>query len=246
MTAVGGVARVPTAVPAMYRVEIGDSLVPPVPRPGEGVEWRVWHGDWWGQCRSSEVPGPYEVDTPASWRSDVMRPLIADGWKVVVVMRDGRNLIESIRRFRGGIEEQRQESDPHDYFTYLCKAFRNKARVILDARLRYQESFSIVKMEHLLVRPREALGGLEQFLGVKFEWDVVSHNIEFARTNISGPDGGDERHSSFSDNSFLDRSMGWSQEEAAEFDRIAGLEQRELGYPAAGEKFPLELCLAGC
>ena len=39
----------------------------------EDVEFRAWHtnvGDWWGYAKSADVPGPYDLKTPATYSSE--------------------------------------------------------------------------------------------------------------------------------------------------------------------------------
>ena len=194
----------------------------------KNIDWRIYHGDWWGQCNSSKIPGPYEDKSVMSWSIDSLSPIIKKSWKVLAIVRDGRNWIESTRKFKGGIEEKRQKSDPLDYFKYLCRAFRNRARIIVDCQRFWPSCYKIFKMENLVLDPENSLKEIEKFLQVEFDWETLTKNIASCKKEMRGP--GKHPHSSFEDKNYFNRYKNWTKEETDFFCREGGIEQRLLGY----------------
>ena len=193
--------------------------------PFEFFSWHVHIGDWWGVARSDEVPEPYEVVTPVRFGPDELRALPGDDWKVVYIVRDGRNQIESLRNIPGGIEQDRHREDPRDYFEVLCKAFRNRARLAVDAYDQL-DNFMIFRFEDLVADPVLWMRGVYDFVGLPLDEGFVQRAFDLTVSSKAA-----KRHSSFqSRTGFNERWHSWTDWEKETFYRIAGRELDELGY----------------
>jgi len=186
-------------------------------------------GNWWGQLPSREIPLPLESPSPMKWGLSELRPFFYEGWKFVNILRDGRNLIESTRFHRGGVEEELNKQDPGDYFKQLCMAFRNKARVALQTQLLLgRDVYRILKFEDMMEEPLKFMNDLYKFL-----YDLPADNVILKKkiAQIRAPK---NNHSSFLGQTKIEdmkqRHMSWTEQEREMFREIAGKEQEELGY----------------
>jgi len=184
-------------------------------------------GDWWGSLESRFVPGPYAGNSQNRFGPAEVRPYIDDGWKIVQLLRDGRNQIESFRKLKGGVEQKLVEADANDYFLRLCMSYRNKARVALDCVKEYPGLYSIYKFEDLVKEPDVVLASIFGRVGYDIDRPAIMAKFEKSQKIIKAG-----RHTSFpKDTSFNKRSLSWTPEEKAAFVRIARNEHTGLGYP---------------
>lgn len=193
--------------------------------PFEFFSWHVHIGDWWGHSTSATVPDPYEVVTPVRFGPDELKALPGNNWRFVYIVRDGRNQIESLRNIPGGIEQERHREDPKDYFEVLCKAFRNRARLAVDAEAQLP-NFRIFKFEAMVANPLLWMQNVYDFIGLPLDRDFVQRAFDLTVSS-----GAAKKHSSFqSRTGFNERWHAWTDWERGTFDRIAGQELLELGY----------------
>jgi hypothetical protein len=180
-------------------------------------------GNWWGEKRSADVPLPYQDPSPMKWSYQEVLPLNVD--QHILLIRDGRNQIESTRRLKGGIEEKHQATDPEDYFVSLCKGFRNRARLALDCSYMIP-NYKVFKFEDLLADPIGTMSSILDCCGLQMNETFVSvlwDELEKRRVCKS--------HSSFDNNKKMNhRWEGWTDKEKRIFQEIAGKELIELGY----------------
>jgi hypothetical protein len=187
--------------------------------------WHTQIGDWWGQCKSKEVPAPYEVNTPVRYGPDEIRSLPGNDWKVIYLVRDGRNQIASLINIFGGIEEQRYLSEPKDYFEVLCKAFRNRARLAVDCQNQL-DNFKLFRFEDFIKNHQAIMKQMYNFAGLSINLKFIKAAYKLTISKEIG-----KYHSSFpSKSKFSNRWENWSQWEKDTFYSIAGKELFELGY----------------
>ena len=177
-------------------------------------------GDWWGDLRSDNIPLPYEGVTPNRWGPIEITATILDvtNWRFISLIRDGRNQIESLRKFKGGFEAQKMKEDPDDYFKVLCKGFRNRASIALDCQRLLFEQYKIFRFEDFIQDPIRITSDMFSFAGLTLN-----------TSKISLPTSGE--HSSFGESSnYTDRWHSWTTQEKDIFKEIAGRELIALGY----------------
>jgi len=201
--------------------------------PWTNFSWYAHIGDWWGQCSGQEVSDPYDYATPtrlgpselSSFEEETGHP-----WTVVALVRDGRNQIESLRRIKGGVEEEHiRRHGPEDYFIYLCKAWRNKMRMIIDGRSQRPDKYHIFHFEDLVRAPVPVVasmlrkGGFDpclSTLSATFDF-LVSQGLAKVHSSFDSA-GSPEVHNS--------RHESWTDQEREIFHSICDREMRELGY----------------
>ncbi len=202
---------------------IEDSLA--LAPPTDYFAWQVHIGDWWGEAKSADVPGPYDIVTPVRFGVDELRALPGSDWKIIYIVRDGRNQIESLRSIPDGIEADRLAADPDDYFEVLCKAFRNRARLAIDAEQELA-GFRIFRFEDLVENPVNWMQNVYDFIELPLNRKFVQQASDLTISSRAAV-----RHSSFSSRSKLnERWYSWTDREKNIFEYIAGNELRELGY----------------
>lgn len=193
--------------------------------PFKNFSWHVHVGDWWGDVGShEEVPLPYEVITPVRFGPHELLALPGRGWRFIYMVRDGRNQIESLRNIPGGIESEKHQKNPQDYFQVLCKGFRNRARLALDCQTKVP-GFKMYRFENFIQDPLKTMNDIYEFLGLGLDRDFVTK-----AWNLTLEAGVQKQHSSFKTSNFDNRWHSWSDWEKETFDRLAGKELEELGY----------------
>ena len=201
-----------------------------MPAPTQGNEerlaWYTYIGDWWGNVRGSEVPRPYDGYCETRWGPEDIRRLLSLGedWKFLYLIRDGRDYLESTRRVPGGYEEERNRESPEDYFLFLCRGWRNRARIALDCQSAFPERYRILRYEELVAAPIEAVDRVLSWAGLRYNRDFGEKSLALLEAV-----GTRERHSSFSSGPGA-RWARWTPRERAVFEREAGKELEELGY----------------
>lgn len=195
-----------------------------VPARFECFSWFTHIGDWWGDLTSAKVPGPYALQTPVRYGPDEIQALPGDDWRVVHLVRDGRNQVSSTFKFHGGRETRKRKEDPHDYFKALCKGFRNRARMAIDCNS-LLSNFKLVKFEHLFMDPIGTMKEMYAFIGLDLDEDFIGKAAGRARA------GGWTGHSSFGSSGGMNqRWKDWAPWQVKAFKKIAGRELVELGY----------------
>lgn len=191
--------------------------------PFEYFSWHTTIGNWWGEVQShTEVPGPYDIDTPVKFGWNDLALLPGGNWKFIYLTRDGRNQLESLRNIPGGIEQEYHRKDPENYFQVLCKTYRNKARVALDCK-KYLD-FKIVKFENMTQDCLGTMRDIYNFIGLPIDEEFVRQAYELTLSRR-------EQHSSFKTKDWNDRwKSHWSSWEIEKFKEIAGKELDEMGY----------------
>lgn len=196
-------------------------------QPGSylNMSWYTYIGDWWGECSGQEVPYPYEIQTPMRWGPDELKNLPGE-WKFVAFVRDGRNQIESLRCLKGGYEEaQIKKYGEEDYFLRLCRGWRNRTRMILDARAALPDKYQVVYFEDFMKDPVSTLAEIHEWLGFPINRGFVRRAFELSRK-----EGTNKRHSSFEGKGNLhERWISWTWEKQIFADN-AQKELEELGY----------------
>jgi hypothetical protein len=195
------------------------------PPPFDYFAWYTHMGDWWGEAKSKDVPEPYDVETPVRYGPSEIRNLPGEDWKVIHLIRDGRNQIESLLNIPGGYEEGKFKEDPNDYFEVLCKGFRNRSRMALDC-LYSLPNFRLFKFEDFMTSPVDILSRMYLFAGLKIDEAFVTnaYNLTLKRKVY-------KQHSSFgSFKNIHSRWKEWSSRKKSVFKEIAGKELIELGY----------------
>lgn len=186
------------------------------------VSWTVHVGDWWGLVKSEDIPGPYDLACPSRWSyEELLR--FPKHLKYVSLVRDGRNQIESLRNFKGGVEERLNKENPEDYFRVLCKGFRNRSRIALDNQSK-NKNYRIFKYENLIQNPKLTCLNIFSFLGLTLDEARVEQNLGKMTKGVSGT------HSSFGGERNEQRWTKWTSDEKSVFKQIAGNELIELGY----------------
>ena len=184
-------------------------------------------GNWWGEVDSHlEVPEPYDIDTPVKFAAQDLLSLPGkqEDWKFIYIMRDGRNQLESLRNFPGGIEEQYHKKDPVNYFQVLCKTYRNKARLALDCQ-KQLPNFKIIKFEDLTSNCLDTTKEIYKFIDLPLDEEFVTHAY-----NLTISSKRDKKHSSFKDKDYHNRWKSWNNWEINTFKNIAGNELEEMNY----------------
>lgn len=182
-------------------------------------------GNWWGDLPPYLIPSPLSSPSPTKWSDVELRPFLYQGWKFVNLMRDGRNLIESTRQYKGGVEEEQVKIKGAQYFEELCLAFRNKARVALHTQQALgKDNYKIFKFEDLMDQPLQFMNDIYRFcFKLPADDDMVRERLKQIRETKNN-------HSSFKGSNMNKRYLSWTEEETQLFKRIARQEQRELGY----------------
>lgn len=189
------------------------------------ISWYAYTGDWWGDKPSCQVPEPYGVNTPVKYGPADLEDLPGDNWTIASLIRDGRNQIESLRSLAGGVEQEKQITDPHDYFRVLCKGFRNRARMAIDC-CNQLSNFKIFRFEDFMSNHIKCMTSMYDHLELRLDSEFVERAYEL--TVSSGARG---RHSSFVlSKSLNQRWKSWTEQEIETFKQIAGKELIELGY----------------
>ena len=184
-------------------------------------------GNWWGNKKSLDIPGPYADPSPMKWSPVELSSLPASNqYKFVNLIRDGRNQVSSLYGIKGGIEERFRNEDPRDFFLSCCKAFRNKARIALDCA-RTLKNYKIYTFEEMTNRPVEAISRMMKFFGYNANMEFLKEQeIRFFEQKKAPL-----KHSSFKDNSQMNaRWTTWEDWQVDAFKKIAGRELVELGY----------------
>lgn len=192
--------------------------------PYSQFAWTVHVGDWWGQLRSDDIPGPWDLYTTMRWGPDELRDLPDADWKFVSLIRDGRNQVESLYNFKGGIEEKLKNEDPIDYFRVLCKGFRNRARVALECE-KQLSNYAIFRSEDLFSDTIPTVERMFNWVGLNLDKTYVQDRLDFLNSQNA-----QRIHSSFCDANFNCRWQGWPDWKRDTFQQIAGIELVELGY----------------
>ncbi len=183
--------------------------------------WVTYLWDWWGSVEdSSQVPTPYEIETPMRWGPDELSLLRGD-WEFFFHIRDPRNNIESVRRRSGERAGIYQTRRPIDYFKTLSLGARNRTRIALDAR-DLLSNVRIIPFEDTIADP---FNTVSKIFNKPFSKQDVCCMIK-DHTMPSWL----EQKSSFSDFNYHQRWKAWSEEEKQIFKCAAGNELIELGY----------------
>ena len=150
---------------------------------------------------------------------------LTGNWKVIYIIRNGRNQIESLRNIPGGVEMERHNEDPEDYFEVLCKGFRNRARIALDCEAQLS-NFKMFRFEDLVSDPVYTIRMMYHHAGLVLDEEFVRRAYQCTLDNNMI-----KQHSSFgSAKNLHKRWVNWTEKEQAIFNKIAGKELEELGY----------------
>lgn len=213
--------QLPT-IPEVPSFDSGSPVRPTDSFSGPAV-WMIHIGDWWGQLKSKDIPGPYDIDTPEKWGINDLLSLPGNDWKFISLVRDGRNQIESLRQMKGGIEEQRNNEDPEDYFKVLCKSYFNRASIISDCLV--LPNYRMFRFEDLMSNPIETLDNMFEFLGLELDKEFCIQQLKEVQSFKTV-------HSSFGGLSKANqRWASWTTEEKEIFDEICSEVSKKLGYP---------------
>jgi hypothetical protein len=192
-------------------------------------------GDWWGNCPINEIPDPYGSPTPMKWSYLELLDPFFEGYKFINLIRDGRNYIESMRSLKGGIEERLNNADPETYFIRLCKGYRNRAKIALDAQeVLGQDRYKIFYFRDLTKEPIDTIGKIYNFAyNLDVDVNAVTQRLEAidaVKRKKRMADGKRPYNSSFKDAEILDRWRNWTTYERQIFEDIAGEVHKELGF----------------
>ncbi len=189
----------------------------------EYFSWYTTIGNWWGEVKShTEVPEPYDINTPVKFGASDLALLPGNNWKFIYITRDGRNQLSSLRNIPGGIEQEYNKKDPQDYFQVLCKTYRNKARIALDCH-KYLDNFKIIKFENLISNCIGTIKEIYNFIELPLNEEYITKAYELTLSRR-------EQHSSFTTKDYNERWKSWTTWEIEIFKKIAGKELEEMGY----------------
>lgn len=183
-------------------------------------------GNWWGNKPSGSVPAPYADPSPMKWSKYELDNYIPQAeWKFINLIRDPRNIIESLRNIPGGVEAEYMRNDPDDYFKALCAGYRNKCRIALDCQ-KAMPNYKIFKFENLMNDTITTMAGLFDYLDMDLDIELCGKRADDIKQRRVG-----KFHTSFKDDSRMNtRYTSWSEYEKNLFKEIAGKELIELGY----------------
>jgi hypothetical protein len=191
----------------------------------EIFSWMASMGNWWGETPGHQVPEPYEGESYTRFGPRELENLPGENWSFAHIVRDGRNQLESFRNLPGGIEQRRHKEDPKDYFIFLARGFRNRARVALDS-LSEVPDFHLVRFESLRDTPALTMATLYEVLRLKPDLSLLKASEKFMAEERP-----DKQHSSFGGKEGSDqRWTNWTNWEKDTFKEIAGRELIELQY----------------
>jgi len=182
-------------------------------------------GNWWGNTPSNEIPQPLEGPSPMKWSAKELLQLPPGEWHFVNVLRDGRNLTESLRNLKGGIEEKLNTENPEDYFKALCKAWRNKARVALECS-KTVPNYHIIRFEDLISNTVDIMDQMFNLIGFSLDHEICMERANDIKQRKVG-----KKHTSFKDDTKMNqRWHRWTDHEIDIFKSIANTELVDLGY----------------
>jgi hypothetical protein len=145
-------------------------------------------------------------------------------WKYLSLIRNGLNVVSSIINIKGGYEELKMLSNPHEFFVSICKGYRNQARIVIDCKAILPD-YNILKFEDLIQDRVEFCCNIITGMEMIPDRDYIS--LKDSEDLVSLPD----VHSSFeSDRSFNLRMNALTEWQKETFINIAGKEMLELGY----------------
>ena len=174
----------------------------------DNISHRRWYGDWWGQgCNVDTIPEPYVGDSSMAFSPKVCQLLFNEGWKIIAIVRHPQNLVPSIYNFHGPLETRNRNERGREYFIYLCKAVRNKYRMISDCMRAFPDNYLVVKFEDLLKDPVIAMRTVYSFMRIPLDEEIIRENANRIDTDRVGriERGISLPHSSFKDQNFNQR-----------------------------------------
>ena len=146
---------------------------------------------------------------------------------IVMLCRDGRNQIESMRNMKGGAGWKRSQQNRQKFFCDAANGFRRRVEFAQDLKEKYGERFSIVRMEDLLENPFSIVASIFDFWGIRPDTSAILEHI----SNIMPDQNSTLEHSSFKSIKGINcRWHAWSDDEKRMFNEIAGESLRYLGY----------------
>jgi len=145
--------------------------------------------------------------------------------RAIVLVRDGRNQIESQRKHKGSIDCERAVMNPKEWFEKACTGFKHRANYAL--RWASLPNVKLYKMENFIIQPYNTVLNMFNFLNLPIDKKALSQRVERLcrhRELVS-------THSSFGTlQNINERWKTWTEWEIETFNRIAGKELRRLGY----------------
>ena len=199
----------------------------------DNISHRRWHGDWWGQGKNFHtIPNPYDINSPSSFSPSAVSEYVEKGWKIVALVRDPRNLVCSTYSFHGGLETHLRSKDGMGYFYYLCKAVRNKYRMVIDSSAAFPDDFLVCRFEDLLTNPLSEMKKVYTFINVPLDTEVIKDNHLSIQNNLKAKATREKQvlHSSFSDSNFNNRWKDFPEEWTSVGFEFLSPEALELGY----------------
>lgn len=177
--------------------------------------WKMHHGNWWGELRSDKIPEPYSMGSISQWgKLELLQLMITMkeyDWRFTYLVRDGKDYIDSMRNFKGGIEEKYQREDPADFFKVLCKGWRNRTRIAIDAQKEFPNHYKIFKAEDMFEQGIDIMIELFEFVGLTYLPPKIDRRRPLFHSSYRNPE-----------------RTPWTQEEEDIFYQIAGKEYQEL------------------
>jgi hypothetical protein len=175
----------------------------------------------------SEAPF-FLTKTPSSVGIESFHRLFPQG-KLVLLVRDGRNLVESAVQSFGGSHEE------------WMQAYAKSLERIAWLREKAPEAGMVVRYEDLLLSPEETLRRIFEYVGLdcgRFDFGRVEELPVVGSCQSSAAKGtvdwNVDLDQSSADFRPLERFLSWSDETRKLYDRICGRVARGFGYEAFG------------
>lgn len=147
---------------------------------------------------------------------------LPDDWKIVYLVRDGRDQIESYWHmvYKSALHRgQKHKRYDNDNLRYLCQIFKQRARRIIECSDSL-ENYTFYRFEDLIANPIEVSSSIISFLGFTPDIDSISKTVESIIPN-----------SSYSSVKKVTRRKDiWTDEQNDIFWSVAGDEALQLGY----------------
>ena len=161
-------------------------------------------GDWWGQVSSLEdIPLVNEAVAPTRWWIPELSRFNS-GWKIFSLVRDPRGVIASTMERKTERAHPLRRSDPEAYLRLLCRAARNRLRVVLDCEREFS-NYHILRAEDLISSPVQVLQAFSSFAGLPFDPSPVENCLRAEEESKAS-----DIHSSFtSAKGFSHRWWSW-------------------------------------
>jgi hypothetical protein len=193
--------------------------------------WFHHFGQWWGSIDPAKIPAPNQCATWSRWGPNEIRQLPGDGWQIIRLIRDGRDMVSSALQ---GAASEGYADDLETYFRGHVMAWRNRACVTLECQ-KELPNYHLFHYEDLIRNPVESVIEMLVRCGVTPETDLVRSRVKMLDGFIN--------HDVYASNSTFHgnepllarRWSEWADDRIDFFRQTAGVELIRLGYEAGDE-----------